>query len=50
MALANFAGGQVGSRVALRYGNRLIRWAFLVLVTALIVKTFRDAYLAPPQA
>jgi len=50
MALVNFAGGQVGSRVALRYGNRLIRWAFLVLVAALIVKTFGDAYLAAPQA
>jgi uncharacterized membrane protein YfcA len=44
MAVANFAGGQVGSRVALRYGNRLIRWAFLILVAALIVKTFEDAY------
>lgn len=45
MALANFAGGQVGSRVALRYGNRLIRGAFLVVVSVLIVKTFSDAYL-----
>jgi uncharacterized membrane protein YfcA len=45
MALANFAGGQFGSRVALRYGNRLIRRAFLVLVAVLIVKTFRDEYL-----
>jgi uncharacterized membrane protein YfcA len=44
MALANFIGGQVGSRIALRYGNRLIRWAFLVVVAALIVKTYRDAY------
>lgn len=45
MAVLNFVGGQVGSRIALRYGNRLIRWAFLVLVGVLIVKTFRDAYL-----
>jgi uncharacterized membrane protein YfcA len=44
MALVNFAGGQIGSRLALRYGNRLIRRAFLLLVGALIVKTFRDAY------
>jgi uncharacterized membrane protein YfcA len=44
MALANFAGGQIGSRVALRYGNRLIRRAFLVLVAVLIVKTYLDAY------
>lgn len=45
MALANFLGGQVGSRIALRYGNRLIRIAFLVVVGALIAKTFGDAYL-----
>jgi len=44
MAVANFLGGQVGSRFALRYGNRLIRWAFLVVVAVLLVKTFRDAY------
>ncbi len=45
MAAANFVGGQAGSRIALRYGNRLIRWAFLVVVAALVVRTFRDAYL-----
>jgi len=45
LAAANFLGGQVGSRIALRYGNRLIRWAFLLVVAALIAKTFRDAYL-----
>jgi uncharacterized membrane protein YfcA len=46
MAAVNFAGGQMGSRIALRYGNRLIRWAFLILVGVLILKTFQDAYLA----
>ncbi len=45
MAVANFAGGQVGSRLALRYGNRFLRGAFVVLVCVLIVKTFDDAYL-----
>jgi uncharacterized membrane protein YfcA len=45
MAVANFLGGQVGSRVALRYGNRFIRRAFLTLVTVLVAMTFRDAYL-----
>jgi len=44
MALLNFIGGQVGSRIALRYGNRLIRWAFIALVGVLILKTYRDAY------
>lgn len=45
MALANLAGGQVGSRIALRYGNHLMRRAFIVVVAALIGKTFADAYL-----
>jgi uncharacterized membrane protein YfcA len=47
MGLANFLGGQVGARVALRYGNRLIRWAFLAVVGVLVVRTFLDAYAAP---
>jgi len=46
MAAANFLGGQIGSRIALRYGNQLIRWAFLAVVAALVVRTFRDAYLS----
>jgi uncharacterized protein len=45
MALANFAGGQIGARVALRYGNDFIRTAFYVVVSLLIAKTFKDAYL-----
>jgi uncharacterized membrane protein YfcA len=47
MAAANFIGGQIGTRIALRYGNRLIRWAFLTVVAALVAKTFFDAYGAP---
>jgi len=46
MAVANFLGGQLGSRIGLRYGNRLMRLAFLALVAVLIFKTFRDEYLA----
>jgi hypothetical protein len=45
MALNNFIGGQVGSRVALRYGSGFIRYAFIVVVSLLILKTFYDAYL-----
>jgi uncharacterized membrane protein YfcA len=45
MAAANFAGGQLGARIALRYGNDFIRAAFYVVVSLLIAKTFRDAYL-----
>lgn len=45
MAIANFAGGQIGSRLALRYGSGFIRRAFIAVVTCLIAKTFYDAYL-----
>jgi uncharacterized membrane protein YfcA len=45
MAAANFVGGQVGARIALRYGNDFIRTAFYVVVSLLIAKTFKDAYL-----
>jgi uncharacterized protein len=45
MAVANFVGGQVGARIALRYGNEFIRTAFYVVVSLLIAKTFKDAYL-----
>jgi len=45
MAVANFIGGQVGARIALRYGNDFIRRAFYILVSLLIAKTFKDAYL-----
>ena len=45
MAAANFVGGQVGARLALRYGNEFIRRAFYVVVSVLIAKTFKDAYL-----
>jgi uncharacterized membrane protein YfcA len=45
MALANFLGGQIGSSVALRYGSDFIRVAFIMVVSALILKTFYDAYL-----
>jgi len=45
MAAANFAGGQVGARIALKYGNNFLRYAFYIIVSLLIAKTFRDAYL-----
>ncbi len=45
MAACNFVGGQIGSRVALRFGNRFIRWAFVATVCVLIARTFAAAYL-----
>jgi uncharacterized membrane protein YfcA len=40
----NVAGSVVGAGVALKHGSRLVRVIFIVVVTALIVKTARDAY------
>lgn len=45
MAACNFAGGQLGSRWALRRGSRFVRRCFLVVVSLLVLKTFADAYL-----
>ena len=44
MALANVAGAQVGTRLALRGGARFVRVAFAAVVAALIVKTGWDAF------
>ncbi|SDD14623.1 hypothetical protein SAMN05216345_106190 [Cupriavidus sp. YR651] len=45
MAVANVAGSQVGSKLALRHGSRFVRKAFIAVVSALIVKTAYDAFL-----
>lgn len=45
MAACNFAGGQFGSRLALRRGSLFVRRCFLLLVGLLVIKTFADAYL-----
>ncbi|RZT29556.1 sulfite exporter TauE/SafE family protein [Cupriavidus agavae] len=45
MAVANVAGSQVGSKLALRHGSRFVRKVFIVVVSALIVKTAYDAFL-----
>jgi hypothetical protein len=45
MAIANFIGGQMGSQFAIKHGNTFIRKAFFITVTALIMKTFYDAFL-----
>lgn len=46
MAAANLVGGQIGALVALRYGSKFIRHAFIAIVTLMIVKTFHDAYVS----
>jgi len=42
MAACNFAGGQIGARIALRFGSAFLRKVFLVAVVALIVKLVFD--------
>jgi len=44
MAVANVAGSQVGTRLALRHGTGFVRGVFLVVVGALVVKTAWDAW------
>lgn len=45
MAVANVAGSQVGSKLALRHGSRFVRKVFIAVVSALIMKTAYDAFL-----
>ncbi|MSP67363.1 MAG: sulfite exporter TauE/SafE family protein [Alphaproteobacteria bacterium] len=45
MVVFNFAGGQLGSRIAIRRGSHFIRKVFIAVVAVLIAKTFYDAYL-----
>lgn len=45
MAVANVLGSLVGSRLAIRHGAGFVRTAFIVVVSALILKTAYDAFL-----
>lgn len=45
MAVANVAGGLLGSRLALRHGAGFVRKVFIGVVSALILKTTYDAFL-----
>lgn len=47
MAAANVIGSLVGTRVALKRGAPFIRVMFIVIVSALILKTAADAYFRP---
>ena len=44
MMLANIAGSQFGSRLAIKHGSAFVRKAFLVIVTLLILKSAWNAY------
>ncbi|RZL63829.1 MAG: sulfite exporter TauE/SafE family protein [Variovorax sp.] len=45
MAVANVAGSLLGTRVALKHGAGFVRWVFIFVVSALILKTAYDAFL-----
>jgi uncharacterized protein len=45
MALANMAGSMAGTHLALKHGTGFVRIGFLVVVSALILKTSWDAFL-----
>lgn len=44
MALANVVGSLLGTRLALKHGSGFVRGVFIVVVSALIVKTTYDAW------
>ena len=44
MMVANIAGSQFGSRLAIKHGSAFVRKAFLVIVTVLIMKSAWNAY------
>jgi len=45
MALANVIGSLIGTRLALKHGSGFVRYAFLAVVGALILKTAYDGFL-----
>jgi hypothetical protein len=45
MAVANVAGSLLGTRLALKHGSGFVRRVFIVVVSALILKTTYDAWL-----
>lgn len=45
MAVCNVAGSLIGSRLAIRHGSTFVRQLFLMVVSALILKTSYDAFL-----
>jgi hypothetical protein len=44
MMIANIAGSQFGSRLAIQHGSAFVRKAFLLIVSALILKSAWNAY------
>ena len=45
LAVANVVGSILGTRMALKHGTGFVRWVFIFVVSALILKTGYDAFL-----
>ena len=45
LAVANVAGSLLGTHMALKHGAHFVRWIFIFVVSALILKTGYDAFL-----
>ena len=45
MAVANVVGSLAGTHMALKHGTGFVRWVFIAVVSALILKTGFDAFL-----
>lgn len=45
MLVAQLAGGWTGAHLAIKGGNRFIRWVVVVVALALVIKVARDVYL-----
>jgi hypothetical protein len=45
MAVANVVGSLAGTHIALKHGTGFVRGVFIVVVSALILKTGYDAFL-----
>jgi len=43
LGLCNAAGSVIGTRIAQKYGSKLVRRLFIAVGVALILKTARDA-------
>jgi uncharacterized membrane protein YfcA len=45
LAVANVLGSWLGTRLALKHGTGFVRWVFVLVVSALILKTGWDAFI-----
>jgi len=44
LAICNIAGALLGARLAIHHGSNFVRWVFLLVATALILKFGYDTF------